>query len=77
MAEKLKQRATLHAKLVDEFEKHNRNLSRFVEWRQNGTNRTLIASFYSIVWALEIRIHRGYSKLLVISESKRRASTKY
>lgn len=30
MAEKLKQRATLHAKLVDEFEKHNRNVNRLV-----------------------------------------------
>lgn len=30
LAEKLKQKAALHAKLVDEFEKNNRNLNRFV-----------------------------------------------
>lgn len=29
LAEKLKQKAALHAKLVDEFEKNNRNLNRF------------------------------------------------
>lgn len=29
LADKLKQKATLHAKLVDEFEKNNRNLNRF------------------------------------------------
>lgn len=29
LAEKLKQKAILHAKLVDEFEKNNRNLNRF------------------------------------------------
>lgn len=31
LADKLKERATLHAKLVDEFEKNNRNLNRFVK----------------------------------------------
>lgn len=31
LADKLKERATLHAKLVDEFEKNNRNLNRLVK----------------------------------------------
>lgn len=30
LADKFKQKATIHAKLVDEFEKNNRNLNRFV-----------------------------------------------
>lgn len=30
LADKLKQKATLHAKLVDEFEKNNRNLNRLI-----------------------------------------------
>lgn len=29
LAEKLKHKAALHAKLVDEFEKNNRNINRF------------------------------------------------
>lgn len=46
MAEKLKHRATLHAKLVDEFEKHNRNLNRFeMTWNSIALFQTNGISF--------------------------------
>lgn len=56
MAEKLKQRATLHAKLVDEFEKNNRNLNRFDCIQIGALENKLTILFV----CLEIRTHHGF-----------------
>lgn len=81
MAEKLKQRATVHAKLIDEFEKHNRNLNRFgmIENFQKSEKEThqLNICFVNFLAGLGIRIHHEFWKLSVIYGNKRPASIKY
>lgn len=70
MAEKLKQRATLHAKLVDEFEKNNRNLNRFaiaialVEFRTQTVfapfSSTFLICFCFLFFGVETRTHHEF-----------------
>lgn len=45
LAEKLKQKATLHAKLVDEFEKNNRNLSRLASYTKETILKPLFLDY--------------------------------
>lgn len=62
LADKLKRKIALHGKLVDEFEKNNRNINRFV--RHDNFHIvlcTLIITNYLFCYShTEIRTHRVY-----------------